>query len=83
MRKIPSPEQNEPLDEAGYQHQLLLLKSFHCARPVIHEGLNQFINGLTMNRAGGHIEMTVYLAGKADGIDSAQVQITRTGKSAA
>jgi hypothetical protein len=66
---------NEPNDPDAYRHHLLLLKSMHCCRPVVHEGLNQFISCLTANRDGGRISMTVYLAGKPDPIDSSQIQI--------
>ena len=52
----------------------------HCARPVVHNGLNQVINGLTMNRDGGHISMTVYLAGKTGGVDSNEIQINQLNK---
>jgi hypothetical protein len=72
---LPDPEQNEPLDEAAYRHQWALLKSLHCARPVLHRGRSQFISCLTINRSGGQIEMLVYLAGVRDGIDSAAIQI--------
>lgn len=67
--------QDEPNDPAAYKHHLLLLKSMHCARPVVHEGLNQFISCLTANRDGGRISMTVYLAGKVGGFDSSRIQI--------
>ena len=67
--------QDEPNDPDGYRQHLLLLKSMHCCRPVVYEGLNQFITCLTANRDGGRISMTVYLAGKRDGIDSKEIQI--------
>jgi len=67
--------QDEPNDVEAYRHHLLLLKSMHCCRPVVYEGLNQFITCLTANRDGGHISMTVYLAGKPGAIDSSQIQI--------
>lgn len=67
--------QDEPNDPNAYKHHLLLLKSMHCARPVVHEGLNQFISCLTANRDGGRISMTVYLAGKVGGFDSKEIQI--------
>lgn|GEM_PF-1320248 len=67
--------QDEPNDPTAYKHHLLLLKSMHCARPVVHEGLNQFISCLTANRDGGRISMTVYLAGKVGGFDSREIQI--------
>jgi hypothetical protein len=67
--------QDEPNDETAYRHHLLLLKSMHCARPVLHEGLHQFISCLTANRDGGRISMTVYLAGKVGSFDSKEIQI--------
>jgi len=66
---------NEPNDVEAYRQHLLLLKSMHCCRPVVYEGLNQFITCLTANRNGGRISMTVYLAGKPGAIDSSQIQI--------
>lgn len=67
--------QEVPLDQDAYRHQLLLLKSAHCARPVVYEGLNQFINSLTLYQDGGRVGMIVYLAGKKDGIDSSEIHI--------
>lgn len=67
-----------PLDQQNYKHQLLLLKSAHCARPVLYQERNHFINGLTLYQNGGRVAMTVYLAGKRDGIDSAEIGISRT-----
>jgi hypothetical protein len=67
--------QDEPNDVEVYRHHLLLLKSMHCCRPVVYEGLNQYITCLTANRDGGRISMTVYLAGKPGAIDSSQIQI--------
>ena len=67
--------QDEPNDPAAYREHLLLLKSMRCARPVVHKGLNPFITCLTANRDGGHISMTVYLAGKSGGIDSNEIEV--------
>jgi hypothetical protein len=67
--------QDEPLDPAAYRHQLQLLKSLHCSRPVLHEGLNHFIKCLSVNLSGCDLQMTVYLAGKTEGIDSSEIQI--------
>ena len=66
---------DEPRDQHIYKHHLLLLKSLHCARPVLHLGLQQFIKALTLNDSGGRVDMIVYLAGKQGGIDSAEIQI--------
>lgn len=67
--------QDEPNDGAAYREHLLLLKSMHCARPVRHKGLKQFISCLTATRDGGRISMTVYLAGKPDGFDSKEIEV--------
>lgn len=67
--------QDEPNDPAAYREHLLLLKSMHCARPVVHQGKKQFITCLTANRDGGRISMTVYLAGKLDSFDSKEVEV--------
>lgn len=72
--------QDEPNDPAAYRAHLLLLKSMHCARPVIHKGLKQFITCLTANRDGGRISMTVYLAGIVGGIDSSEIEVQPTNK---
>ena len=72
--------QDEPNNPAAYREHLLLLKSMHCARPVVHKGLNQFITCLTANRDGGNISMTVYLAGKTEGIDSNEIEVRPTNK---
>jgi len=75
-------DQVEPLDTQAYVHQLLLLKSAHCARPVVHRGLHQFINGLTLYHDGGRVRMVVYLAGIKGGIDSSEVEIKVTKREA-
>jgi len=67
--------QAEPLDPQAFKHQLLLLKSAHCARPVLHEGRCHFINGLSLYQDGGRVSMTVYLAGINGGFDSSEIQI--------
>ena len=73
-RPVPN-NQDEPNDVEAYRHHLLLLKSMHCCRPVVYQGLNQYITCLTANRDGGRISMTVYLTGKPGAIDSSQIQI--------
>ena len=70
--------QDEPFDPNAYERQLLLLKSAHCARPILHRGLHQFINGLTLYHGIGRLEMTVYLTGITGGIDSKEIQIKPT-----
>ena len=72
--------QDEPNDPGAYREHLLLLKSMHCARPVAYQGKNQFITCLNANRDGGHISMTVYLAGKTGGIDSNEIEVRSTNK---
>lgn len=72
--------QDEPNDPAACREHLRLLKSMHCARPVVYQGKNHFITCLTANRDGGHISMIVYLAGRPDGIDSSEIEIRPTNK---
>lgn len=72
--------QDEPNDPAAYWEHLRLLKSMHCARPVVHKGRNQFITCLTANRDGGHISMTVYLAGAPGGVDSSEIEVRPMNK---
>lgn len=67
--------QDKPFNPETYRHQLLLLKSLHCGRPVLHQGLNQFVRCVSANASGCDIVMTVYLAGIKDGIDSSEIQI--------
>jgi len=67
--------QDEPFNAELCRHQLLLLKSLHCGRPVLYQGLRQFISCVTVNRSGCDIDMLVYLAGKAGGVDSREVAI--------
>lgn len=67
--------QDEPLDPEAYAHQVRLLKSAHCCRPVLYQGQQQFINGLTVHHNGPGVGMIVWLAGNSNAIDSADVQI--------
>lgn len=67
--------QNVPLDPDAYRHQLLLLKSMHCARPVLYQGLNEFIQCITLNLSGSQIDATVHLHGVMGGIDGKEIQI--------
>lgn len=76
MSAFDTGPNDTPLDSQSYKHQLLLLKSAHCARPVLYQERNHFINGLTLYQNGGRVSMTVYLAGKTDGIDSTEIGIS-------
>lgn len=64
-----------PLYPEAYRHQMLLLKAMHHARPVIHEGLQQFLQVLTPRLAGGRVQMDVYLQGRAAPIDSGDIAL--------
>jgi len=75
MSAFDTSGNSTPLDPQAYAHQLLLLKSAHCARPVLHQGLNKFINSLSLYQDGGRVSMTVYLAGSKEGVDSKEIQI--------
>lgn len=67
--------QDEPFDPDLCRHQLLLLKSLHCGRPVLYQGLRHFISCMTANRSGCDIDMTVYLAGQTGGIGAREIEI--------
>jgi hypothetical protein len=77
-----SNTQDEPLDPEAYAHQLRLLKSAHCCRPVLYRGTHQFINGLTVDHGGSGVRMIVWLAGHSDAIDSADIEIKANSHSA-
>lgn len=68
--------QDEPFSAELCRHHLLLLKSLHCGRPVLHQGRRQFIKCVTANQSGCDIEMIVYLAGHTTGVDSREVEIS-------
>ncbi|MFC5551781.1 hypothetical protein [Massilia aerilata] len=74
--------QDQPLNPSTFKHQALLLKSMHCCRPVLHNGLKHYIQGLTSNVSGCDITMLVYLTGKPDGIDSSLIEIMTTPQQA-
>lgn len=67
--------QDEPFDADMCRHHLLLLKSLHCGRPVLHQGRRHFIKCVTANQSGCDINMIVYLAGHTAGVDSREVDI--------
>jgi hypothetical protein len=82
MMTGPVPnKQDEPLDPEAYAHQVRLLKSAHCCRPVLYQGKHEYINGLTVHHAGAGVGMIVWLAGKQEAIDSAEVQIKNNSQS--
>ena len=70
--------QDEPFNPDICRHQLLLLKSLHCGRPVLYQGLRHFIRCVTANQSGCDVGMIVYLTGKADGVDSTEIEIAPT-----
>lgn len=55
--------------------EVVPLARVHCARPVLHRGMNRFINALSLYQDGGRVSMTVYLAGITGGIDSTEIQV--------
>jgi hypothetical protein len=67
--------QDQPFNPDLYRHQLLLLKSMHCTRPVLYEGQKRFIQCVSANLSGCDIQMTVYLTGMTAGVDSSAIQI--------
>jgi len=72
----PYADQTTPLDFATCQHQLQIMQAWHCARPVLHQGLYRFINGMTGNSvASSSCRLILYLAGVPEPVDSAEVQV--------
>lgn len=55
----------EPLDEKEYMLQLKILKTLHCARPVLVDGKEEFIKVVHARQSGGRIEMEVWITGRA------------------
>ena len=68
----------EPLDAAAYDRQRMVLKALSCAHPVSYQGKSQFVQEITARQDGGRIQMTVYLAGNPDPIDSSLIELART-----
>ena len=64
-----------PLDQETYKLHALLLRSLHCARPVILDGRRAYIHTLTASLAGGRIEMTAYMTGDETPIDAARLVV--------
>ena len=75
MSTLAEDRQDEPFDPRTWKHQFLLLKSQHCCRPVLYQGVRRFIQCVSANCSGCDIVMTVYLRGIQGGIDSSQIQI--------
>lgn len=67
----------EPLDKATHDHHLALLTALGCARPVLYEGRQRFIQVATARQDGGRIEMVVYLAGDPAPIDASAVSLQK------
>ena len=57
------------LDDDERKHQMKLLKSLHCAYPVLLDGKERFIQVLHARQAGGRIEMDVWLTGSSERVD--------------
>lgn len=69
-----------PLDPDAYKHQARILQALHYCRPVLHEGLNQFVQVVNSRLAGGRVQMDVYLTGKPDAIDSSKITLAEPAK---
>lgn len=67
-----------PLDPDALEHQKLLQRSHHCARPVLYNGKREYIHTLTEYESGGRVEMTVYLKGICEGIDCKLITVEKT-----
>ena len=64
-----------PLDEAAMKHALKLVKSMFCCRQVLVDGKLEFIHTATASQAGGHIDLTVYLAGSPAPVPADRVTV--------
>lgn len=53
----------EPLDEDATKHALLLMKSMFCARPVMVDGRQCFLQQISAGLSGGHVDMDVWITG--------------------
>jgi hypothetical protein len=49
--------------EAADRQNVVLLRAWQTAHPVLHEGQRRFIHTLTFQKPGGNPEVVVYLAG--------------------
>jgi hypothetical protein len=65
-----------PLDPDAYKHQARILQAMHYCRPVIVDGLQQFVQVASSRLAGGRVQMDVYLTGKPEAIDSSKITLT-------
>lgn len=65
-----------PLDPDAYKHQARILQAQHYCRPVIVDGLQQFVQVASSRLAGGRVQMDVYLTGKPEAIDSSKITLT-------
>lgn len=63
----------EPLDADACKQHLALVKSMHCCRPVVINGLEQHIQVVHARQAGGRIEMDVWITGSAERVDPALI----------
>ena len=76
MSQLPATD-FAPLDVDEYRRQELLSRALHCAHPVLMDGKYQYISALTSAESGGRIEMTVYLKGRVDGVDSRRITVEK------
>lgn len=77
------PEQTGPLDPEAYRQQMLLLKAMHYASPVMHDGVQQYLQVLTPRLAGGRVQMDVYFTGRPQPVDSATITLAEPAKETA
>lgn len=66
-----------PLDPDALEHQKLLQRSHHCARPVLYAGKRHFIHTMTEYESGGSIGMDVHLKGIVGPIDYRQITVEK------
>jgi hypothetical protein len=76
---LPLPA-HSPLEPDAYKHQARLLLAQHSARPVLFDGKENFIQVIDSRLAGGRVDMTVYLIGNQNPIDSSRIALAEPPK---
>lgn len=69
-----------PLDRKAFEHSQDLLDALGCAKPVLFEGKERFIQVMHARLAGGRVEVDIWLTGGADQVDPAALTIAGAPK---
>lgn len=74
--KEPLTAERTSLDPDAYKHQARILQAQHYCRPVLLDGVEQFVQVASSRLTGGRVEMDVYLAGIPGAIDSSKIVLS-------